>query len=122
MTSAFVFSFIHTLGRDDGKGVYLALKHSADFFWDLRRSKNFFDRFRFDVEAHLLTESETVDSDSSILVRTGPNLNVGGTVRVYVEDVVGRKNALGFTIRNPSPLGLYVWLFAFNMLDLTISA
>ena len=101
----------------------MALKHSADFFWDLRRrSKNDLDfKFEFDVEAHLLTESATVDS-GFILVRTGPNLNVGGTVRVYVEDGVGREKALGFTIRNPSRAGLYVWLFTFNMLDLTISA
>ena len=114
----------YTLSRDVDT-VLSTIRLSGEFFWDLRRvnSRIQNQRPRFHIEAHRLTESGLNGQGPSIPVYGSANLIDDGAIRIFVEDDAVHKNALGFTIRNPSSIrSFYVWLFAFNMLDLAIGA
>lgn len=113
----------YTLPRDVDT-VWSTIRLSVEFFWDLRRvdSRIQNQRPRFHIEAHRLTEGSLGGQGSSIPVNGSANLIDDGAIRIFVEDDAVHKNALGFTISNPSIRSFYVWLFAFNMVDLAIGA
>ena len=112
----------YTLSRDVDT-VLSTIRLSGEFFWDLRRvnSRIQNQRPRFHIEAHRLTESGLDGQIPSMPVHGRANLIDDDAIRIFVEHDAVHKNALGFTIRNPfSTYSFYVWLFAFNMLDLAI--
>ena len=100
--------------------VWSTIRLFGEFFWDFRRvNSNPNQHPEFLIEAHWLTDSSGLSGQgSSIPVHGSANLIDDGAIRIDA----GHKNALGFTIRNPTKLSFYVWLFAFNMLDLAIGA
>lgn len=98
--------------------IYSILEHATHFFWHLRRSKEM-SRIASSVtvEAKQLTNLDPGENAGiSTLVPTGIDMNVNSVIRMTSAET-GR---LGFTIKSAYPFPLYVWLFSFNMSELSI--
>ncbi|KAI0310691.1 hypothetical protein OF83DRAFT_1178301, partial [Amylostereum chailletii] len=106
----------------NGDVVYPILAHAADFFWHLRRTSSKAGlASRVTIEAWQLAEHDLPDNfiDDPVLAPIGENLNVAGVIEIPVEDGVDAPQ-YGFKITSVHPKPLYVWLFAFNMSQLSV--
>ncbi|KAK0486536.1 hypothetical protein IW261DRAFT_1455946 [Armillaria novae-zelandiae] len=107
---------------DDPEAIHRVLQSSADFFWHLRRSspKSPLAK-KVGLECTKLTETDDYADDLEAVLMPDPNgdnLNVGGVIRVDVDE----KAKYGFRITNTSAVPLYVSMFYFDMSDLSISS
>ncbi|KAI0028619.1 caspase domain-containing protein, partial [Vararia minispora EC-137] len=86
------------------------------FFYHLRRSNKRMPRVtHLKLEAWELAESKTL---KGTFEPTGPDLNAGGLMSVLVDETPKKK--YGFKLVNLLNMPWYVWIFAFNMSDLSI--
>ncbi|KAK0440552.1 caspase domain-containing protein [Armillaria borealis] len=108
--------------NDDSDTIRRILRSSADFYWHLHRSSQGSPLAgKVKLECMKLKESgEYTDDLEAVLMPdpNGENLNVGGMIKVDVdEDAI-----YGFKITNTTPVPLYVSMFYFDISDLSISS
>ncbi|KAF5338125.1 hypothetical protein D9758_015374 [Tetrapyrgos nigripes] len=110
----------------NAENIYAILKHVAEFFWALRHSKKLVRtpssphsslQLCVRIEAWKLTVKYAESRPH--LTPTGENLNVCGVIQIPIVD--GAPPArYGFKIISTHNRPLYVWVFSFNMSDLSI--
>ena len=111
----------YTAPIDDIDQICLILENAAEFLWHLRRSSKTSGEKAppITIKAWKLTNSDTCENTGmSTLVSTGDNLIVDAPIQITIGE--GIDTRLGITITNTCSVPLYVWLFSFNMSNLSI--
>lgn len=101
--------------------IYSILSHAAHFFWDLRRLGKKPTLF-VTLEAYEVIVDYALDSlqTGSIFNATGKNLSNGNAIKISLQD--GTETRYGFKLISSSSQSLYVWIFSFNMANLSVGA
>ncbi len=105
---------------DDSDALRRILQSLADFYWYLRHSSKRSPLATSTLECMKLKETgEYTDDLEEVLMPDpdGHNLNVGGVIMVDV----GEEGIYGFKITDTMSVPLYVWMFYFDVSDLSIS-
>ena len=109
--------------------IYAVLECAADFFWDLRRSRRSPKTVKLSglasyitFEAWQISESDTIDDYGPNYKPTGEKLNDdAGYVQIPITDNYS-DSKYGFRLTSTYPYPLYVWLFSFNISELSVGA
>ncbi|KAK0187308.1 hypothetical protein F5146DRAFT_1105099 [Armillaria mellea] len=104
----------------DSYTIHCVLQGSADFYWYFHHSSKASPLSACTLECMKLRETgEYTDMLEAVWIPdpNGNNLNVGGVIMVDVAE----EAIYGFRITNTSAANLYVWMFYFDMSDLSIS-
>ncbi|KAK0234488.1 hypothetical protein EDD85DRAFT_774432 [Armillaria nabsnona] len=106
---------------DDSDALRRILQSSADFYWYLRHSNKRSPLATSTLECMKLKETGEYTDDLEEVLRPDPNghnLNVGGVIMVDVDE----EGIYGFKITDAMSVPLYVWMFYFDVSDLSISS
>ncbi|KDR77067.1 hypothetical protein GALMADRAFT_246249 [Galerina marginata CBS 339.88] len=103
----------------DTDEIFSILSHAALFFWDLRRLGKRSTPL-VSLEAYQIIVDASLDPlhAGSIFKTVGDNLNDGKVIKVSLRG--GAETKYGFKLKNPGSQPLYVWLFSFNMANLSV--
>ncbi|KAH8793127.1 caspase domain-containing protein [Flagelloscypha sp. PMI_526] len=96
--------------------VYPVLNTAHHFFWHLRRTSSGEDRLPVALEAWQLRTARIAARRTPI----GDNLCQDGVIRIPINADGTSSGYFGYKILNMSGVDLYVWMFSFNFLDLSI--
>ncbi|PPQ90221.1 hypothetical protein CVT25_001664 [Psilocybe cyanescens] len=111
------------VGTSDVSIIGCILEYASHFLWHLRRSPSL-ETNDFHVARDITLETwrlSSVDgSYTSASSPVGDNLNQDGIIRISVANTDESSLKLGFKLTNISKSGLFVWVFAFDILDLSI--
>ena len=100
--------------------IYPVIRASAHYHWHLRRTnmkKNLQRQVRIEFTKVIQLEEEYDGDFNPVVKPDGPNLNVGGVVRLVADP----NYMYGIKLVNDTPLALYPSLFFFDNSDLSIS-
>ncbi|KAH8817924.1 caspase domain-containing protein [Flagelloscypha sp. PMI_526] len=96
--------------------IYPILNAAPHFFWHLRRKPRNENSVTVTLEAWELSNVRSRTKRGP----TGENLCRDGVIRIPIQND-GTSAFYGYNVQNLSGMDLYVWIFSFNFLDLSIS-
>ncbi|KAH8795907.1 caspase domain-containing protein [Flagelloscypha sp. PMI_526] len=96
--------------------IYPVLNAAYHFFWHLRRQSSETNVLPVALEAWELSKARIAAKRMPI----GDNLCLDGVVRIPINSDGTSSAHFGYKIVNRSEANLYVWMFSFNFLDLSI--